>query len=575
MQKPNGSEVHTKYIYGAQGDMAAQITRDSGSVTLASLNVNTEYAMAGFYDSGSLHGLALSIYYTSKKHFHDVRTPLNFYLFIIFCAGLIIVYFKFNVFVPAANKRNNLYKNRYKNHKILAPSAIMTLIVFSSAFVFNGCTGTGDANVDPAPWGDITPGSGSPSLDAALPGADYNDTITNGQPIEGAYFIHPDHLGSVALVTDVSGTVVSEIAYKPYGEVLRKDASGNPASTGPDFLRHKYTGQEDDPETGLMYYDARYYDPGIGRFITADSMYDSGAGTQGFNRYMYTGGNPVNYRDPSGHFIVGLAIAFLVGGAINMAVTAIQNGGCTATECLNAFMKGAIIAAFVYIAIATIGVMSGAEGFAGAETGTGGLQKYKYVTKNGATTLVKDGTMAASSSGASTTGNATLTPVMKFSISVSVTLPPIAVGGTGRDSCGYACQRNKENAYRAMNDPNYQRGVPDWYVDAYSSLIITLFTWPVSTVYNMFKGASVSVKAAQSTVQKLSKLEKTWSRLFNKMPKAAQERLRKALTTKLDPKSSNKAIAESNKEIQKINDLYFKKGTKTHSGLDDFWDLAD
>jgi len=187
------------------------------------------------------------------------------------------------------------------------------LIVFSSAFVFNGCTGTGEVNIDPAPWGDIVPGSGSPSLDTDMPSADYNDTVTNGQPIEGAYFIHPDHLGSVALVTDASGAVVSKVTYKPYGEVLRKDPGGNPVSKGPDFLRYKYTGQEDDPETGLMYYDARYYDPGLGRFITKDTIIPD-IGSQGFNRYMYVGGNPVNRIDPSGNFwwlIIPVVIAII------------------------------------------------------------------------------------------------------------------------------------------------------------------------------------------------------------------------------------------------------------------------
>ncbi len=66
-------------------------------------------------------------------------------------------------------------------------------------------------------------------------------------------------------------------------------------------MRHKFTGQEEDAETGLMYYGARYYDPYIGSFITPDSLIPEPEFSQSFNRYMYTYGNPVRYNDPTGH----------------------------------------------------------------------------------------------------------------------------------------------------------------------------------------------------------------------------------------------------------------------------------
>jgi len=70
-----------------------------------------------------------------------------------------------------------------------------------------------------------------------------------------------------------------------------------------------------------MYYNARYYDPAIGRFISADTIVDPGAGNMGFNRYMYVAGNPVNYTDPSGH-VLTLAVVLIaaligaVGGGV-------------------------------------------------------------------------------------------------------------------------------------------------------------------------------------------------------------------------------------------------------------------
>ena len=48
-----------------------------------------------------------------------------------------------------------------------------------------------------------------------------------------------------------------------------------------------------------MYYGARYYDPALARFITADTVYDRGP--QGLNRYSYALNNPIVYNDPSGH----------------------------------------------------------------------------------------------------------------------------------------------------------------------------------------------------------------------------------------------------------------------------------
>ncbi len=45
---------------------------------------------------------------------------------------------------------------------------------------------------------------------------------------------------------------------------------------------------------GFMYYDARYYDPDLGRFLQPDPMLD------GMNRYTYCGNNPIRYSDPTG-----------------------------------------------------------------------------------------------------------------------------------------------------------------------------------------------------------------------------------------------------------------------------------
>ncbi|MFA6250291.1 MAG: RHS repeat-associated core domain-containing protein [Candidatus Shapirobacteria bacterium] len=101
------------------------------------------------------------------------------------------------------------------------------------------------------------------------------------------YFILSDHLTSTKAVVDDTGAKVSSSAdYYPYGEERTSVTSNFPTN-------RLYTGQIKD-NTGLYYYNARYYDPHLGVFISADYA-------QGPNRYAYVGGNPIMKNDPSGN----------------------------------------------------------------------------------------------------------------------------------------------------------------------------------------------------------------------------------------------------------------------------------
>ena len=112
----------------------------------------------------------------------------------------------------------------------------------------------------------------------------------------GLYFRHTDQLGSTSMISDAIGTKVanSDVVYAPFGEVR----SGQ-QSTLTDF---GYTGQRHDDTTGgLMYYGARYYLPGLDRFISPDTIVPGAGDPQSLNRFSYTRDNPINRVDPTGH----------------------------------------------------------------------------------------------------------------------------------------------------------------------------------------------------------------------------------------------------------------------------------
>jgi len=99
-----------------------------------------------------------------------------------------------------------------------------------------------------------------------------------GEGLSVSYY-HSDHLGSSNIITNQAGNLIQNCEYLPYGEFSTK--------TGVKATNYYFTGKELDDETGLMFYDARYYDPQIGRFITPDTIVQSPYDLQSLNRYSY------------------------------------------------------------------------------------------------------------------------------------------------------------------------------------------------------------------------------------------------------------------------------------------------
>jgi len=137
-------------------------------------------------------------------------------------------------------------------------------------------------------------GSGLPGTKTAV-----NNVYLNGVRIASlnsnglTKYYHANNVDSVKVVTDEAGAAISRTEYLPYGETFARE--------GDLTFAPKYNGQALDQESDLYFFNARHYDPEIARFVTADTVTDGPMTVKGWNRYMYVGGNPIMYKDPTGH----------------------------------------------------------------------------------------------------------------------------------------------------------------------------------------------------------------------------------------------------------------------------------
>ncbi len=152
------------------------------------------------------------------------------------------------------------------------------------------------------------------------------------------YYLY-DGLGSTTDLTDGSGNSIAGYGYDVFG-AIRSQSGSSPNE-------FKFTGEQRDSESSLYYLRARYYDPGIGRFLTHDPL-------PGANLYAYVGNNPVNFVDPTGlqgtsdAALAACAAAAVYGGTAAAAgaetvVVPVGSAGGVAAVCLG----GALIAVCV------------------------------------------------------------------------------------------------------------------------------------------------------------------------------------------------------------------------------------
>jgi RHS repeat-associated protein len=109
-------------------------------------------------------------------------------------------------------------------------------------------------------------------------------------------YYHADGLGSIRVVTSAAGQTFERRDYLPFGEDWSPPANPQPRA---------FTGKERDGETGLDYFDARYYGSRIARFTSVDPVQVRAAfrDPQRWNRYSYARNNPLRFLDPTGEYV--------------------------------------------------------------------------------------------------------------------------------------------------------------------------------------------------------------------------------------------------------------------------------
>jgi RHS repeat-associated protein len=109
----------------------------------------------------------------------------------------------------------------------------------------------------------------------------------------GTLYLHTDVQGSPVHTTNSARAVVSSTTYEPYGN---RAAGTVPTTVG-------YTGHVNDPELGLIYMQARYYDPIAARFLSVDPVVTDTSNGGMFGRYAYVGDDPIDHTDPTGQTV--------------------------------------------------------------------------------------------------------------------------------------------------------------------------------------------------------------------------------------------------------------------------------
>ena len=165
------------------------------------------------------------------------------------------------------------------------------------------------------------------------------------------YFYDRSVDGEINSIITSDGTKLVEYKYDDWGKPVSIGTDGSVLGNKLKQLNpFMYKGYFYDYEFGLYYLKSRYYDPELGRFISADSEVGSVGNTMGMNLYAYCKCNPINYADENGNWpswatklCIGLAVIAVC--AIVAVATAGTGAACIGTSMLVGAAKGAAIGA--------------------------------------------------------------------------------------------------------------------------------------------------------------------------------------------------------------------------------------
>ena len=130
-------------------------------------------------------------------------------------------------------------------------------------------------------------------------------TERDGEDAEEYYFYLNDIRGSKTELIDNSSENIVSYWYNDFGEVSEERNEDYE-----DFINEvQYTGATYDGATGLLYLNARFYDPATGRFTSQDSYRGERDEPWTWHLYAYCVNDPLNKTDPSGHECVAMGIS--------------------------------------------------------------------------------------------------------------------------------------------------------------------------------------------------------------------------------------------------------------------------
>lgn len=104
------------------------------------------------------------------------------------------------------------------------------------------------------------------------------------------HYYYTDPQGTPLAKADEQGNIIATYDYAPYGTQAMGTAPNGPG----------YTGHVNDPDTGFVYMQARYYDSSTGRFLSVDPVKPISGNIFNFSRYGYANNNPLTHIDPDG-----------------------------------------------------------------------------------------------------------------------------------------------------------------------------------------------------------------------------------------------------------------------------------